>query len=83
MKEINEKIEIMCWQNGIGWSYRTVYSDDTLFMTGKEIKDLKENFSWDWWEKLDCREGEDLRIKITYSYNGEIIASYETWQSEL
>lgn len=83
--EVNEIITVGTWMDGDGWyNEKEVLSDQVILMTEKEIEELKkEEYDWSWWEKINCENGDDLKITVEYKVNGETIAEHEAWQSEI
>lgn len=76
-------VEIAYWERDKGFWYNQTLIDDTE-------DDDPENFDWSWWEKEELKEeGDDLKITVKYfsedceDIEGEPIACFETWQSEI
>lgn len=86
---VREIIEISKWVNGSGEQYNTIFSNKVIELAADTQEEIKEFFDWDFWEKEELAENEDLKITVEYfEVDADIecnepIAKFETWQSEI
>lgn len=86
-------IEVAKWVDGSGFEYSATLESGAVDIVGDTAEEIKDGFDWDWWEKSEqLADGEDLRITVKYYSNpdydpmlddDELIAVFETWESEL
>lgn len=82
MKE-REVIELYHWVDGSGFSHSETFENKII-----EIKEIKDEMDWSWWEADEEIEGKDIKIVVTYyaeddEYLEKPIISYIAWESDL